>query len=596
MPFKNSHTIIFIIFVGAILACTHQKGQKTSFFDSSQYYFYALNKPSKAISAADSCLRDYKGLEIENQECFQCYMSKIVALGRLGQFDSVFVMLKRAEFKADKLNLLSQKAHILLLTGASYVDQEKTDEALDYFNQALTLFNELGETFNIALINQFSGFVYSARNQIVKSQEKLLKAFITFKKLNATRQLGITSTYLAGNFKNLNDLKAAKKFNKMAIQLALEMDDTLGLIAAYNSYGLIYKEQNIDTTKHYFLKSLELSSKDSTNINNITLHFNLARLFMSTQDLQRANFHLKKVEKLSQKLNYIPGLIRLKSSRAYIKQYQGDKNEAFAYLHNAIHLSDSSGYKHLYLIMLSQLQNFYEIYGMDEDEKLVANKINILRDSFLLQQHNTERELSKKIFDLEAEADENKELALTLRKTKRELLIRNIIIGLIFASLTLISFLFLKFKKERKVKFPKHLDPEGFGEEDHSKNYQNNALLTHEELMLLIENWMNNDKPYLNPNMKIKDLEELLGLPYNKLNEVFRESEYKLFKRFVNHYRIKYAKEMLENPDFGHFKIEFIALESGFGTRQAFYKAFELEMGMTPSEYKDNLIKSDEGE
>ena len=98
-----------------------------------------------------------------------------------------------------------------------------------------------------------------------------------------------------------------------------------------------------------------------------------------------------------------------------------------------------------------------------------------------------------------------------------------------------------------------------------------------------LEAWLEQEKPYLNPDFQLTDLRHVLPLNRTYLSR-FVNTEYGCsFFRWVNHLRIEEAKRLMcEHPE---LKIQDIAVLSGFASRPVFYQAFSRETGVTPSEW-----------
>ncbi|RXK52454.1 helix-turn-helix domain-containing protein [Aquirufa rosea] len=73
----------------------------------------------------------------------------------------------------------------------------------------------------------------------------------------------------------------------------------------------------------------------------------------------------------------------------------------------------------------------------------------------------------------------------------------------------------------------------------------------------------------------------------SRLIRIAIQSELNLsFTDYVNTWRIQYAEDQCrENPKWKNFKLEVVALESGFGTRQSFNAAVKKIKGVSPSQY-----------
>jgi AraC-like DNA-binding protein len=105
-----------------------------------------------------------------------------------------------------------------------------------------------------------------------------------------------------------------------------------------------------------------------------------------------------------------------------------------------------------------------------------------------------------------------------------------------------------------------------------------------QQLVLLMEK----EKPHLNPNLKLRDLAQLLNIAPHHLSQVLNEQLGCNFYEFVNKYRIEAAKYHLQDLNFQHFTIEAIAFESGFNSKSTFNSLFKRQVGQTPGQWRKN--------
>ncbi|GAB4243652.1 MAG: hypothetical protein Tsb0034_21570 [Ekhidna sp.] len=98
------------------------------------------------------------------------------------------------------------------------------------------------------------------------------------------------------------------------------------------------------------------------------------------------------------------------------------------------------------------------------------------------------------------------------------------------------------------------------------------------------------DKVFLDRNLSIKKLGEVIEASSHKISQTLSIHKKKNFNEVVNGYRVHYAREMLRNEGFDHYKIEAIAYESGFNNKVTFHKAFVKETGVTPAAYRDSRV------
>ncbi len=101
---------------------------------------------------------------------------------------------------------------------------------------------------------------------------------------------------------------------------------------------------------------------------------------------------------------------------------------------------------------------------------------------------------------------------------------------------------------------------------------------------------MENEKPFLNLDITLNVLAGQLGTNSKYLSFLINNEFDCNFSSFVNSYRIKHAKMLLENPENKIYTIQSIAEMTGFKSKSAFNHAFKKETQMTPSKYKQMVL------
>lgn len=102
-----------------------------------------------------------------------------------------------------------------------------------------------------------------------------------------------------------------------------------------------------------------------------------------------------------------------------------------------------------------------------------------------------------------------------------------------------------------------------------------------------LEQWMETEKPYLNPNLKLIDLMQVLPMNRTYLSEFINTTYGCTFYQFVTRYRIEEAKRIMnESPE---PKMADVAIRSGFSSQSAFSKIFSKETGHTPLDWCKNF-------
>jgi len=102
-----------------------------------------------------------------------------------------------------------------------------------------------------------------------------------------------------------------------------------------------------------------------------------------------------------------------------------------------------------------------------------------------------------------------------------------------------------------------------------------------------LEHWMEEEKPYRNPEFRLMDLRAILPLNRTYLSQ-FIHNEYDCtFYQFVNSYRVEEAQRLMrENPD---MKMADVSAQSGFSSPTYFIRIFTGVTGQTPHEWSKKI-------
>ncbi len=112
-----------------------------------------------------------------------------------------------------------------------------------------------------------------------------------------------------------------------------------------------------------------------------------------------------------------------------------------------------------------------------------------------------------------------------------------------------------------------------------------------EDLGRKLESIMQDEKIFCDEDLTLKRLADNLDVTSHQLSEFLNVKIGKSFKAFVNGYRVNEVLSLLESGK--SMNILNIAFSSGFNSKTAFYKAFIEETGVTPTEYRKKINKTE---
>ncbi|MCA0237583.1 MAG: helix-turn-helix domain-containing protein [Bacteroidetes bacterium] len=106
------------------------------------------------------------------------------------------------------------------------------------------------------------------------------------------------------------------------------------------------------------------------------------------------------------------------------------------------------------------------------------------------------------------------------------------------------------------------------------------------ELASRIARFMEEGKAFTDRHLTVHSLAAQMDAPAYLISKVINSQFQKTFPEMLHDYRIAEASRQLLDPAFNHLSMEGIALESGFQSVSAFYKAFKKVKGVSPAEWR----------
>ncbi|MEL6658866.1 MAG: helix-turn-helix domain-containing protein, partial [Bacteroidota bacterium] len=102
---------------------------------------------------------------------------------------------------------------------------------------------------------------------------------------------------------------------------------------------------------------------------------------------------------------------------------------------------------------------------------------------------------------------------------------------------------------------------------------------------------MSEKAPYLNSELTLRGLAEMMDIPPNRLSQLLNEGYDKNFSEYINSYRLEAFKSKAADPSLQHLTILGLAYDSGFNSKTIFNTFFKKNEGMTPKIWlKSNQI------
>jgi len=123
------------------------------------------------------------------------------------------------------------------------------------------------------------------------------------------------------------------------------------------------------------------------------------------------------------------------------------------------------------------------------------------------------------------------------------------------------------------------------------KNNESSAVTNQQfdQERLKLQQYMVEEKPFLNPSLTIQELSHATKIPVRDLSLLINHKLQQHFYDFVNTYRIENAMAILKDRTKSKVTILEILYEVGFNSKSSFNTAFKKHTGSTPTAYRKNL-------
>jgi AraC-like DNA-binding protein len=139
--------------------------------------------------------------------------------------------------------------------------------------------------------------------------------------------------------------------------------------------------------------------------------------------------------------------------------------------------------------------------------------------------------------------------------------------------------------KLNKLSFSFSPDPESIPQTKETKNKVSKNDIEK------VSNYMKLEKPYLNPDLNLSDLADLLQMNRAELSKIINSGFKKNFNDFINEYRVNTFKEKLASGLHKQLSLLGIAYDCGFNSKATFNRVFKKITQTSPSEFLNSQTK-----
>lgn len=471
--------------------------------------------------------------------------------------------------------------------------------------------NKLTELQIRSLVHQ--AIYYQQTDQYNESLITYLEAEELNKSIPETSSLQILVSVNLGNlYIAIGDYEMANNTMRKVLELAKHQDDpNQVLTVAYSILGTAaLNQKNFPEALEYMYKSKDLAIKMGRNDYIVRMFINIAdcqrQLGKYNEAILNANEALSRITNEGS----VESIALAKFSKAVAYYELKEALKALPLLNEVKEIAENGNFLKIKMETHQYLAKIYESINNIKNSLEEQKEYTKTREKYLNTLSKVQRLKIEKESELKSETiDQQKKSIVFLAKEKQLYLL----IGLVLALVLIISTIIFRIRKKKLLKNSQQLrankillENENETLKDKLNTFSKQILeqqnsnkkprtvkkkssLTEDERIKyteLILNYMEKEKPYLNPEIERSTVADDLGITINYFSEVLNICFEKNFNNFINLYRLDKAKQLMRDPKFKDYKILAIGYEAGFPSKSSFNRIFKNLVGLTPSEYQ----------
>lgn len=609
-------TRFIVLIISILYICSSCNRRGAGFTDKDQKHRESLqlrekaqsvlySNPDSALLYVDSAIRLLAASDLTDTAVMDVMLLKANALLGKGASDSAFKLVEDLRLKAARSSNAVAQALFALKLGKIAFALYEYSLASKYLKEAIQLYEkmpaqgELGEAYRVY------GYILLQQANYMQSQRYLLKAFDLFKTRNDQSKLSMVSLAIGNNYYATGNRSKELAYSRMALTAARQAYDTAQLTNVLINLGVFYRTEYPDSALYYYKKAISLDLTGAISRSTVVAKYNIANLYFDKKEYQKAKTEYFNLLQICRTAGYYDGIVRIYSGLALLDESLGDYKEPIVYLNQARHLADSIGDIPLRITVMEQLMDGQKMAGNFREALNLTTQIHALKDSVLVQDKQDNLHELDMVYQSEKRDQENKSLTSKVLYQESHLKTRLILILLLtLATIIMAIALVIGYRWNQQRNLAYGILIEKLKAEDENSKIIPMAQGTPEtelgidltakppqHIMDEIDQYFREDKPYLDPKLRIEEVSSILNISPRVITILLKEFKNINFASYVNQYRIERSKELMNDIDYKNYKVEAIAIESGFGTRQSFYNAFEQQIGMKPSFYHKYILK-----
>lgn len=259
---------------------------------------------------------------------------------------------------------LSGEAATLARLGGVYDDLGDKQKALTFYEQALELLQELGNSAWEAATLIKIGTIYLVSGENQKALYYLTRAIPLLETVEDRFEVAQTLNLIARAYNDLSEKQKALDSLNQSLSLFQEIENLSGAALALNNIGTVYFEWGqYQQALNYFNQALSLSeSIEDFDVKALALN-HIGAIYFALGENQRALDHYKQAVPLFQSIGFLSGEASTRNNMGNIYQRLGKTEDALAEYTQALLLNREVGNRAQEATTLTNMGSLYATLG-----------------------------------------------------------------------------------------------------------------------------------------------------------------------------------------------------------------------------------------
>jgi tetratricopeptide (TPR) repeat protein/AraC-like DNA-binding protein len=498
------------------------------------------------------------------------------------QMDSVLILGIQIRQLAEKEgDSLAMAKSLLPIKGEVDVANQRKLEV--YLPGAIQYFKNHKRLYDQAKLQASYGAILATKGSYELALKELLSSYDILVKLDSLGPRFSVVLNIGNTFSGIGSHEKALLYYQKSKDLAIQLNDSLKMSSAFLDLGIEYKTSLPDSAIWYITKSAEFIPQSYRSFLALKVDYNMAQALAVQGKNVEAMAIFNRILAESTKRNETEGMAM--AHRGLSTVYATMKNYPQAKFHleqsNKI-FTEIGGQDFLILEGFPEAIKLFETFGDYKNAFTYMRDYKVKNDSLVsLRKQTTIHDLEIK-YQTEKKELENKSL-------KDQVFLERIALAVLAAFFGALLYFYLaraRLLKERNAAYLVLIE----------KYNQSRAILqrkssNQDELLLgKLTEYVVNRKAFLNAKLKVDEVAEAIQSSQKEIAAVLKKQKNQNFNNYINQFRVEEVIRLFNDLANDHYKLEVLAGMAGFGSKQSFYSAFELIVGVKPAFYRQNIV------